>query len=102
MTWLVKRPVRHPDFEGKSLQKVNRLLKILYVFDESADEDPEVRVSTKDEGKIRKKMKEAMLAKEKPIVLENVRLYVQSMAKGNLEVKKVESKSTQSAPPATA
>ena len=52
----------------------------------------------KDEGLIGKKMREAMLAKGKPIVLEKMRLYVQSMAKGDLEVKRVEPKSNQSAP----
>ena len=45
-------------------------------------EDPEVRVSVKDEGTIGKKMKEAMLVKGKPMMLEKVRLYVQSTAKG--------------------
>ena len=50
----------------------------------------------KDEEPIGKKMKEAILAKGKPIVLENVRLYVQSMAKGDLEAKRVEPKSNQS------
>ena len=45
-------------------------------------------------------MKETMLAKGKPIVLEKVRLYVQSKGKGDLEVKRVEPKSNQSAPPA--
>ncbi|XP_022987469.1 uncharacterized protein LOC111485008 [Cucurbita maxima] len=81
--------------------KVNRLLEILYIFYENADEDPEVRVSVKDEGKNGKKMKEVMLAKGKPIVLEKVRLYVHSISKGDLEVKKVESKSNQLAPPTT-
>ena len=52
----------------------------------------------KDEGKIGKKMKETMLVEGKSIVLEKVRLYVQSMAKGDLEVKRVELKSNQSAP----
>jgi len=52
----------------------------------------------KDEGKIGKKMKETMLVEGKSIVLENVRLYVQSMAKGDFEVKRVEPKSNQSAP----
>ena len=52
----------------------------------------------KDEGKIGKKMKENMLAKGKLIVLEKVRLYVQSMAKGDLGVNRVEPKSNQSAP----
>ena len=47
----------------------------------------------KDEGKIEKKMKETILVEEKSIVLENVRLYVQSMAKGDLKVKRVEPKS---------
>ena len=62
------------------------------------DEDPEIRVYVKDEGLIGKKMRKAMLANEKSIVLEKVRLYVQSMAKGDLEVKWVEPKSNQSAP----
>ena len=54
------------------------------------------------EGKIGKKMKGAILFKGKPIGLENVRLYVQSMATGDLEVNRVESKSNQSASPAAA
>ena len=52
----------------------------------------------KDEGKIGKKMKETMLVEGKSIVFEKVRLYVQCMAKGNLEVKRVEKKSNQLAP----
>ena len=52
----------------------------------------------KDEGLIEKKMRKAMLAKGKSVVLEKVRLYVQSMAKVDLEVKWVELKSNQSAP----
>ena len=51
----------------------------------------------KEEGKIGKKMKETMLVEGKSIVLEKVRLYVQSMAKGDLEVKRVEPNSNQSA-----
>ena len=50
----------------------------------------------KNEGKIGKKMKETMLVEGKSIVLEKVRLYVQSMANGDLEVKRVESKRNQS------
>ena len=52
----------------------------------------------KDEGKIGKKMKETMLVEGKSIVLEKVRLYVQSIAKGDLEVKRAEPKSNQLAP----
>ena len=43
-----------------------------------------------------------MLVEGKLIVLEKVRLYVQSMTKGDLEVKRVEPKSNQSAPLAAA
>ena len=97
-TLLAKRPVRRPDSKGKSLQKVDGLIDIPYISKENADEDLEIRVSVKDEGLIGKKMREAMLTKGKPIVLEKVRLYVRSMAKGDLEVKRVEPKSNQSAP----
>ena len=54
--------MRHPDSKGKYLQKVNSFLEILYIFYGNAHEDSEVRVSVKDEGLIRKKMREAMLA----------------------------------------
>ncbi|XP_022929273.1 uncharacterized protein LOC111435904 [Cucurbita moschata] len=69
---------------------------------ENADEDPEVKVFVKNEGSIRKKIREAMLAKGKLIMLEKVKLYVQNMMKSDLEVKRVEPKSNQSAPPAAA
>ena len=68
-TWLAKRSVWCPYSKGKSLQKVDRLIEIPYIFEENDDENPEVRVSVKDEGLIGKKMREAMLAKGKPIVL---------------------------------
>ena len=76
VTWLAKRPVRHLDFKGKSLQKVDGLIEIPYISEENADKDCEIRVSVKDEGLMGKKMREPMLAKGKPIVLEKVRLYV--------------------------
>ena len=59
-SWLLKKLVRRLDSKGKSRQKVNRFLKILYIFDGNAHEDSEVRVSVKDEGLIGKKMREAM------------------------------------------
>ena len=99
---MTKRPVQCPDFEGKYLQNVEGLIEIPYIFDENTDEDPEIRISMKDEGLIRKKMRETILAKGKPIVLEKVRLYVQIMAKGDLEAKRVELKNNQLAPPAAA
>ena len=97
-TWLAKRPVRRPDFKGKSLQKVDGLIEISYIFEENANEDLEIRISVKDEGLIGKKMGEAMLSNGKQTVLENVRLYVQSTTKSDLEIKRVEPKSNQSTP----
>ncbi|KAF3442660.1 hypothetical protein FNV43_RR16576 [Rhamnella rubrinervis] len=89
------------DPDGKSLLKVDGVVEIPYIADENADEDPEVRVTVKDEGPIGKTLKDAMVAKGKPLILEKVKAYVQSMAKGGpakeeLEVKKVAAKSGQS------
>ncbi|XP_023544859.1 uncharacterized protein LOC111804331 [Cucurbita pepo subsp. pepo] len=99
-TLLAKRSVRCPDSEGKSLRKVDGLVKIPYISNKNADEDHEVRIFVKDEGSIGKKIREAMLAKGKS--MKKVRLYVQSMVKGDLEAKRAEPKSNQSATPAAA
>ncbi|CAK9148442.1 unnamed protein product [Ilex paraguariensis] len=81
------------DVEGKSLLKADGNVEIPYIADENADEDPEIRVTVKDEGPIGKRLKEAFLAKGKPFVLDQIRVYVSAMAKGgpakeDLEVKK--------------
>lgn len=86
------------DADGTSLHKVDGSVEIPYIADENADEDPELRVTVKDEGPIGKRLKEAMVAKGKPIIFEKVRVFVQTMAKGGpakdaLESKKVEPKS---------
>ncbi|KAJ9695563.1 hypothetical protein PVL29_010845 [Vitis rotundifolia] len=83
--------VKDPD--GKSVIKCDGSVEIPYIADENADEDPEVKILVKDEGTLGKRLKEAMVAKGKPVILEKVRVYVQSMAKGGpakdeLEVKK--------------
>ena len=49
-TWLAKRSVWRPDSKGKSLHKVDGLIKILYISEENADEDPKIRVFVKEEG----------------------------------------------------
>ncbi|KAK9290924.1 hypothetical protein L1049_009103 [Liquidambar formosana] len=92
------------DAEGKSLLKVEGSIEIPYIADENADEDPELRVSVRDEGPIGKRLKEAMVTKGKPLILEKVRVYVETMAKGGpakdeLEVKKVSSSSKAAAAP---
>ncbi|GAU44702.1 hypothetical protein TSUD_24650 [Trifolium subterraneum] len=82
------------DSDGKILHKVSGNVEIPYISDENADEDPEIRVSVKDEGKIGKSMKDAVFVKGKGLILEKVRVWVESMSKGGpvkdeLETKKV-------------
>ncbi|KAK4759610.1 hypothetical protein SAY87_022741 [Trapa incisa] len=86
------------DSDGKSLLKVEGSVEIPYISDENADEDPELRVTVKEDGPVGRMLKEAMLNRGKPVILEKVRIYVQSMAKGgpakeDLETKKVAPKS---------
>lgn len=81
------------DSDGKSILKVDGTVEVPYISDENADEDPELRVTVKDEGPIGKELKNALMTKGKPLVLEKIRVYVQTMAKGGpakdeLEVKK--------------
>ncbi|XWS43257.1 hypothetical protein CRYUN_Cryun16bG0087400 [Craigia yunnanensis] len=80
------------DGEGKTLLKVDGSVEIPYISDENADEDPEVKVTMTDEGPVGKTLKEAMLAKGKPLVLEKVRDFVQAMAKGGPAKDELESK----------
>ncbi|KAJ3679573.1 hypothetical protein LUZ60_017584 [Juncus effusus] len=83
--------------------KVVGTVEVPYLADENADEDPEVRVCVRDEeGPVGKRIKDAMLVKGKPIILEKIRTYVQAMSKGgpakdDLETKKSASKSVPSA-----
>ena len=82
------------DSEGKILQKVKGGVEIPYISDENADEDPEIRVSVKEEGKIANSLRDVMILKGKGLILEKVRVWVESMSKGgpvkdDLESKKV-------------
>lgn len=68
--------------DGKSVIICDGTVEIPYIADENADEDPEVKVLVKDDGPLGKRLKEAMVSKGKPVILEKVRVYVESMAKG--------------------
>ncbi|CAN6893962.1 unnamed protein product [Brassica oleracea] len=90
------------DSEGKTISKAEGSVDMPYISDENADEDPEVRVSVKDEGAVGKTLKEAMVKKGKGVVLEKVRVFVEAMARGGpcrdeLENKKVAPKSAPAA-----
>ncbi|KAL3632402.1 hypothetical protein CASFOL_025386 [Castilleja foliolosa] len=69
-------------------------VEVPYISDENAGEDPEIRITIKDDGPVGKRLKEAFVAKGKPFVFEKIREYVDAMARGgpakdDLEVKKV-------------
>ncbi|XP_031498785.1 uncharacterized protein LOC116263262 [Nymphaea colorata] len=80
------------DGGGNTLLKADGLVDFPYIADENADEDPEIKISIKDEGDIGRRIKEAFVATGKPILLEKVKQYVNAMkaggpAKDELEVK---------------
>ncbi|KAK7392778.1 hypothetical protein VNO78_21226 [Psophocarpus tetragonolobus] len=82
------------DADGKLVRKVDGAVEIPYISDENAGEDPEVKVTVKDNGEIGRKLKELMVVKGKVVILEKVRVWVETMAKGgpvkdDLEAKKV-------------
>lgn len=82
------------DESGNSILKSEGSVEIPYIADENAGEDPEVKITVKDEGPIGKRLKYAFLAKGKPVILDKIKGYVESMAKGgpckdDLEAKKV-------------
>ncbi|XP_047961248.1 activator of 90 kDa heat shock protein ATPase homolog [Salvia hispanica] len=82
------------DADGKSILKTEGSVEVPYISDENAGEDPDMRITIKDDGPIGKTLKEAFVAKGKPFVFAQIRAYVDAMAKGgpakeDLEVKKV-------------
>ncbi|CAM8969792.1 unnamed protein product [Rhodiola kirilowii] len=86
------------DGDGNTLLKAEGNVEIPYIADENADEDPEIRFTVRDDGPVGKRLKDAMATKGKQLILEKVRVYVESMAKGgpakdNLQAKKAPAKS---------
>ncbi|KAI3471418.1 hypothetical protein Pfo_030782 [Paulownia fortunei] len=83
------------DSDGNSVAlSTEGSVEVPYISDENAGEDPEIRITIKDDGPIGKRLKEAFIAKGKPFVFEKIREFVDAMAKGgpakdDLEVKKV-------------
>ncbi|KAJ4794096.1 Activator of 90 kDa heat shock protein ATPase [Rhynchospora pubera] len=88
--------------------KLSGLVEVPYLADENAGEDPELKVSVRDDdGPVARRIKDAMLAKGKPIILEKIRLYVDAMSKGGpakdeLDTKKPPSNAASKAAPAPA
>ncbi|GLJ32966.1 hypothetical protein SUGI_0663860 [Cryptomeria japonica] len=67
-----------------------------YIADENAGEDPEIRVSVKDEGPVAEKLRQAFVDRGKPVVLAQVRKYVEHMTAGGPAKDELESKLSQS------
>ncbi|XP_010932473.1 uncharacterized protein [Elaeis guineensis] len=87
----------HNSASDPPLLKVSGSLEVPYLADENAGEDPEVKITVRDDdGPVGRRIKDAFIAKGKSLVLEKIRAYVQAMAKGGpvkdeLEVKKAPS-----------
>nr|GMD00216.1 activator of 90 kDa heat shock protein ATPase homolog [Ipomoea batatas] len=80
------------DADGKLLSKTDGTVQIPYISDENADEDPEIKITVRDEGPVGRRLKEAFIAKGKPFVLEQVRTWVNAMARGGPAKDELESK----------
>ncbi|KAJ8448129.1 hypothetical protein Cgig2_031853 [Carnegiea gigantea] len=66
----------------KTLEKLEGTVEIPYIADENAGEDPDVKITIKDEGEVGKRLKEVFWEKGRNVILEKVRGYVEAMAKG--------------------
>eukprot|EP00246_Nothoceros_aenigmaticus_P011643 TRINITY_DN3253_c0_g1_i2.p1 TRINITY_DN3253_c0_g1~~TRINITY_DN3253_c0_g1_i2.p1 ORF type:complete len:347 (+),score=65.43 TRINITY_DN3253_c0_g1_i2:111-1151(+) len=82
------------DGSGNSLGKVESKVELPYLSDENADEDPELRVTSTDDSLLAKRLKEAFLAKGKPIVLAKVKEYVNHMTAGGPAKDELQQKGT--------
>ncbi|XP_072992611.1 uncharacterized protein [Typha latifolia] len=89
--------------DGEALLKISGTLEVPYLADENAGEDPEVRITVRDDdGPIGRRIKDAFIAKGKPIIFEKIRAYVQAMAKGGPAKDELEAKKPTSAAKAAA
>lgn len=80
------------DGNGNSLAKVSGIFEFPYVADENADEDPEIKVQVKDESPVGQRLREAFLAKGKPVVLKKLAQFVKEFAAGGPAKDELEAK----------
>eukprot|EP01018_Ginkgo_biloba_P011661 Gb_06397 [translate_table: standard] len=95
------------DDSGNSLATVEGTVDLPYIADENADEDPELKVSVKDDGPVGQRLREAFLGRGKSVILERVKKYVEHMTAGGPAKDELQSKPVakaagdQPAPPAS-
>lgn len=82
------------DGSGTSLATATGSLEFPYVADENADDDPELKVSVKDESSVGQRLREAFLGKGKGIVLKKVGQFVKEFAAGGPAKDELEGKAT--------
>ncbi|KAG6511323.1 hypothetical protein ZIOFF_029383 [Zingiber officinale] len=81
------------DGSAPPLLKVSGTVEVPYLADENAGEDPEVRITLRDDdGPIGRRIKDAFLAKGKPVILEKLRIFVETMSKGGPAKDELEAK----------
>lgn len=82
------------DGSGNSLATATGMVEFPYVADENADDDPEVKISVKDDSPVGQRLREALHAKGKPIVLKKVAQFVKEFAAGGPAKDELEGKAT--------
>lgn len=71
------------DPSSDPIAKVTGTVEIPYLADENADDDPEMRITVRDDdGPVGKRVKDAFFAKGKPVILEKIKEFVKAMAQG--------------------
>ncbi|XP_014492138.1 uncharacterized protein LOC106754614 [Vigna radiata var. radiata] len=73
-------------------------LEIPYISKKNADKDLKLRTTVDDKGPVGKRIKDAVISKGKPLILEKVRVWVQSMARGSPIKDELENKKPLSSP----
>lgn len=82
------------DGSGTPLAAATGTLDFPYVADENADEDPELKVSLKDDSSVGQRLREAFLAKGKAVLLKKVGQFVREFAAGGPAKDELEGKAT--------
>jgi len=82
------------DGSGTPLATATGSLEFPYVADENADDDPELKVSVKNDSAVGQRLREAFLAKGKPTVLKKVNQFVKEFAAGGPAKDELEGKAT--------
>ena len=70
------------DTSGNRVTKVEGKVEMPYIADENADEDAEVKISTSESGPTASRLRDAMLATGKPMIVKQVKVFVADMAAG--------------------